>query len=373
MQRQKFKSVFAALTVFLCCAGICAALFTGAAHTDVAAFADGTALSPGAGAAYVGAGVQTAPAPAADDISDLRLVPGGIPFGVKMKTDGVLIVGFDDVGADCPAAAAGLMPGDVITGVDGEESPDAGALVLAAREGNEVELTFLRGGTEYEATVIPVFSAEDGDYRLGLRVRDRAAGIGTVTFYDPESGFFAGLGHGICDGETGALLPLEAGEIFDVRVECVSRGEPGDPGEIRGSFASGKTGALTGNTPLGAFGYFAAAPDAAAQPMALAPAREVEEGEAEIICTLGDDGPQRYTVLLKQVDADSDGQKNFVVTVTDPDLVARTGGIIQGMSGSPIIQNGKLAGALTHVLVDDPTRGFGVFIENMLAAASDAP
>ncbi len=307
----------------------------------------------------------------------LSLCPGGMPFGVKLSTDGILVIGVGQV--DCegqnknPCAEAGIRQGDVITAVNkkavkgGSEFQD----VVKESGGKELLISVLRDGKEYEFKVTPALSSSDDCYKLGLWIKDRAAGIGTVTFYDPENKTFAGLGHGICDAETGLLLPMREGSVFSVRIDGVVRGEAGEPGELKGYFTSGKVGALYANTHYGVFGAVTEAPAGMGEAIPIGLRSDVTEGEAHIRCTVGDAGLSEYSVNISKIDTSSHSTKNFVVEVTDPALLEATGGIVQGMSGSPIIQNGKLVGAVTHVLINDPTKGYGIFIENMLEAAEN--
>ena len=197
-------------------------------------------------------------------------------------------------------------------------------------------------------------------------MRDSASGIGTVTFVDPESGLFGGLGHGVCDGDTGALVPLSRGSVLSVDLKGAVRGECGKPGELRGSFTGKRLGAVVTNSECGVFGILAKAPETPYAPMPVATAREVKEGSATVLCTLDGEGIREYAVEISHIDHSARPTKSFTVRVTDPALLEKTGGIVQGMSGSPIIQNGKLVGAVTHVLINDPTTGYGIFIENML-------
>ena len=214
----------------------------------------------------------------------------------------------------------------------------------------------------------------DERYKAGLWIRDSTAGIGTVTFIDPATGAFAGLGHGICDSDTGELVKPGRGIVVNVAISGVEKGQAGAPGELRGYFSSGKIGSLTGNTECGVFGVFAELPEGMsgdAKAIPAATSAETHDGDAEIICT-SDSGTGRYKVRISGIDRSGRPVKNFVVTVTDPDLIAKTGGIVQGMSGSPIIQDGKLIGAVTHVLVNSPEKGYGIFIDNMLTAGRAA-
>lgn len=309
----------------------------------------------------------------AEDLRDLTLTPGGMPFGVRFLTEGVTVVGFCDVDHDGakvnPASRAGLKMGDVILRVNGEPLEDAVSLTERIENSNGAELTLScrRGKNEFETKLKPVWSNAEERYKTGIWVRDSGAGIGTVTFLLPETGAFAGLGHGICDAETGEPLAIRRGSVSDVTISSVVKGTPGTPGELKGYFNAGKAGALLGNTLCGVWGVYSDVPQPTSEPVHVALRDEVTEGEATILCTLANNTTGSYTVRLSAIDRDAQGPKCFTVTVTDPRLLEQTGGIVQGMSGSPILQNGKLVGAVTHVLVNDPTTGYGIFLENMLA------
>ena len=308
---------------------------------------------------------------------EIKLYPGGIAFGVRFHTDGLIVIGFSDIEGESgkcnPAYDAGLREKDVITAVNGIPATSTSVLTeeIEKNAGSEITLNCTRAGRKYVAHVTPVYSEAEGRYKTGLLIRDSGAGIGTVTFIDPDNLSFGGLGHGICDGDTGELIPMDRGSVLDVTISGISKGSVGAPGEIKGYFGTKKTGTLTGNTSVGVFGSLASLPDSLpekALPIALRD--ELREGEAYIYCTLDDGGvPCRYTVQISNIDRSANGNKCFTVKVTDKSLIEKTGGIVRGMSGSPIIQNGKLVGAVTHVLVNDPTTGYGIFIENMLNAA----
>ncbi|MGI5965863.1 MULTISPECIES: SpoIVB peptidase [Anaerotruncus] len=298
------------------------------------------------------------------------VVPGGNPFGIKMFTEGVLVVGMSDIASggtsSNPAKAAGLKVGDIIKSIDGravQTNEDVGAIVSSCA-GNPVKVSFERAGTEMSCFLNPVQS-DDGTYRAGIWVRDSSAGIGTMTYYNPINHVFAGLGHAICDVDTGDIMPLHSGEIVDVNITGVHRGESGLPGELRGSFSGQKKGELLINSQVGIFGVGTDIPSHS-EAIPLAMRYEVTEGPATIWCTLDDGDPKEYTINIEKVSiAENNPTKNMVIRVVDPELLTKTGGIVQGMSGSPIVQNNKLVGAVTHVFVNDPTRGYGIFAENM--------
>ena len=318
-------------------------------------------------------GALTLPAAASEQRPELTV--GGIPFGVRFLTDGVLVVNYCDVKCNQrsqnPAKAAGLRPGDCIHRVNDREIENAAALIDCIEENGQapMQLTYLRDGQEHTVTLTPVPCDEDGRLRTGLLVRDAGAGIGTVTFVDGDNAF-GGLGHGICDGESGTLIPLSRGSVMGVTVSDINRGTPGSPGELRGHFSKGKQGVLLQNTLCGVFGVYAERPDGLGETLPIGYRHEVHDGPATLRCMLDESGPHDYAVEISAIRKNADGNKCFTVHVTDPALLSKTGGIIQGMSGSPIIQNGKLVGAVTHVLINDPTTGYGIFIENMLNAAN---
>ena len=235
--------------------------------------------------------------------------------------------------------------------------------------GTAIKVVYQRDGKRYECSLTPAKSTEDGKYKTGMYVRDSGAGIGTVTYIMPQTLEFGGLGHGICDGESGKLIPMQRGSVVDVTISGVVKGLVGNPGEVRGYFSSGKTGTLLSNTECGVFGAFAKLPQSAGTLMSVGTKDEMRAGEAYILSTLDGTTPQKYRIEISDIRLNATGNKCFTVKVTDPALLQKSGGIVQGMSGSPIIQNGKIVGAVTHVLVNDPSTGYGIFIENMLSAA----
>ncbi len=304
------------------------------------------------------------------------LIPGGYPFGVNFTTQGVLVVGFRDITtADGktvnPANEAGLKVKDRIVSLNGVEIDSARALAdcIAASEGAPLTLTYHRGEQQQRVTLTPVMDS-GGSWRTGLYVRDSGAGIGTLTYIDPTTLAFGGLGHGICDVDTGELMPVKNGNVVGVTVNAIKRGLAGNPGELRGYFHAEKLGSLRKNCMCGVFGVYSQLPSAIKQETLPVGGREaVHAGEAHILCTLSGGERRSYAVTISAVDRAAQDSKCFAIRVTDPALLEETGGIVQGMSGSPVIQDGKLVGAVTHVLINDPARGYGIFIENMLRAA----
>ena len=291
-----------------------------------------------------------------------RLIASGDVFGVKIKQSYASIV-------DAPGVPA-LRCGDYITAVNNIKVHSAREIkdIINSCKGESVSIEAMRGREIIRLVLVP--KLEGGEYQLGITLRDTAAGIGTITFIDPESGEFGGLGHGICEGESGQLIPISKGSVVDVNINGVIKGKSGDPGELRGYFNSGKIGSLFINNDCGVFGNLAKLPDnlpSEALPIALK--EEIKAGKAYIYTTLDGRTPQKYEIEISNIKINETRGKCFTVTATDKELINKTGGIVQGMSGSPIIQNGKLIGAVTHVLINDPTTGYGIFIENMLNAA----
>ena len=305
-----------------------------------------------------------------------RVVPMGRAVGIKLFSDGVLVVGLANVdtrtGARSPGRDCGLKTGDLITHVDGDEVDTVEQIqqLLARRGEAPVVIQAMRGEKQVQLTAAPVRNSQ-GVCQLGVWLRDSMAGIGTMTFYDPDSGVFAALGHGINDVDTAMLMPLESGGIMAATVSDVKKGTSGHPGELHGQFdLEQDLGALYANTERGVFGRTSGLETGGMEPLAVAEPEEVCVGDAIIRSNVRGSQVEEFDVKITHVSKDGEGNRNLMIQVTDPDLLSLTGGIVQGMSGSPIIQNGKLVGAVTHVLVNDPTRGYGIFIENMLEAAS---
>lgn len=313
------------------------------------------------------------------EIDTPMLIPGGEPFGIRMKMDGVMIIrlGAADTkdGTVCPAKEAGLCAGDIISSVGGTKimSNDSLREAICAADGKPVAINFTREGKELSCTLTPAYSLSEGCYTAGMWVRDSLAGIGTMTFYDPKNMTFGGLGHPICDSDTGVCIPIGEGSACPVTVADIEKGTAGDPGMLEGTFRNeSDLGDLLCNNRCGVFGKMSAQiPDKQAMPMAFK--QEVRTGKAEIICTVSGTEPMRCTAEIESIDqTGKDNTKNMIIRITDKTLLEKTGGIVQGMSGSPIIQNGKLVGAVTHVFVDDPERGYGIFCENMYRYGASA-
>ena len=305
------------------------------------------------------------------DISKIELYPGGMPFGVKIISNGLTVVKFSESQGKNTSSAyeAGIRVGDIITKVNDSKISSIEDFVKEVDKSgsNNMKITVTRGKDQMEFTVKPKYSKDDGKYKTGIWVKDSTSGIGTVTFIDPNTNIFAGLGHAICDSNTGKIVPLKKGQVLDVSINGVIKGQVGCAGELKGTFKGKKLGSIYKNSACGVFGLVSKdAFDINEEKIFACPKEDITEGEAYVICTLDESGPQKYKINISNIDLTNSNVKNFKISITDKELLDKTGGIVQGMSGSPIIQNGKLIGAVTHVLINDPTCGYGIFIENML-------
>ena len=303
------------------------------------------------------------------------VVPCGTPFGIKMFTDGVLVVGMSAVdtptGSYNPAKSSGIKVGDVIVSINGETVSSTEQVAQRVEESGGKSLTFKirRDNILFDVQFVPAKSVNENRWKAGLWVRDSSAGIGTLTFYSPSSQVFAGLGHPVCDVDTGETLPLSSGEIVPAKIYSVNRGVSGTPGELRGGFEKGTLGNLTVNGETGIYGTLSNLPTLN-DPVPVAMKQQVKSGSAQVLTTIDGTTPKLYDIRIDQVRYnDSSPTRNMVIVITDQELLDKTGGIVQGMSGSPILQDGKLIGAVTHVFVNDPTKGFAIFAENMLKTA----
>ena len=304
------------------------------------------------------------------------VVPGGNVFGIRLYTRGVMVIRIDEVttpsGNVSPGRLAGLREGDMILSVDGKELSRNRELssAIAMSGGKTLVMMIERNGEEKEIKFTPALS--DGDaYKGGLWIRDSTAGIGTVTWYDRSNGIFAGLGHAVCDVDTGDIMPLSGGDAVEAEVRGCYKGAAGSAGELCGVFTSGTIGELYLNGYTGVYGIMNSI-DKTGSVLPVALKQEVKTGSARIICTVDENGPKYYDAEITRIYSDtSDNQRNLTIKITDETLIEKTGGIVQGMSGSPIVQNGMLVGAVTHVFVDDPTEGYGIFAENMLDTAKE--
>ncbi len=318
-------------------------------------------------------------------IPETKVVVSGKPIGVKMLSEGLLVTGFVGFIAEdnvyvSPARDSDIVLGDRIMSCNDKkiENADDFTEILNSLKGEPVKLKIKRNNSLIDVEINPVKASADGKYKLGIWVKDSIAGIGTLTFYSKETGFYGALGHGITDSETGSVFNLSKGLLLYADITGVAKGNPGVPGELKGIFLTGGKGILAGNILLnneeGIYGYLQedSRSKLGGTEMLIGTASMVEEGQAKIISTVDDCGPKEYDICIEKVSLSKVGTtKGLVLKITDKELLEKTGGIVQGMSGSPIIQNGRLIGAVTHVMINDPTMGYGVFIESMLANRTD--
>lgn len=310
-------------------------------------------------------------------IPNTVVIPGGETIGIRLYTSGVLVVGMSEiVGEDnnnyTPYKNSGIKEGDMITKIDDEAVTCTSDLITKVNEskGNSVKITYVRDGSNYSTEILPTKTSEN-EYKLGLWVRDAASGVGTISFYDPSTGEFGALGHGILDVDTEELIDIARGDIVTSKIVSIIKGEKGKPGELQGTIDNGKMiGEVYKNTNFGIYGKLSNV-DMLKQDtdkvMEVMPRDEVKEGKATILCTLDDNKQQEYEIEIEKVYTSTNRtNKNMIIKVTDERLLEKTGGIIQGMSGSPIIQNGKFVGAVTHVMVNNPEKGYGIFADTML-------
>ena len=297
----------------------------------------------------------------------------GTPFGVMLYSRGVMVVGsnsFKSVSGEVnPSASAGIKSGDILITLGGEyvTSNEDVARIISSCSGKSIPAVYERDGVEHSTTLHPQKCLNDGVYKIGLWVRDSSAGIGTMTFYDIENGVSVGFGHGICDADTGQLVENSHGTAVSANLYGIKKGAAGNPGELLGTLnVFGSIGKVSLNDTTGVYIRSGYVPEGIKLPVASW--QEVKTGDAKIYLSVDGKSPQYYSVKIDNINP-SGKIKNFTVTVTDKDLINRTGGIVQGMSGTPIIQNGLFIGAITHVFINDSTTGYGIFAENMLETA----
>lgn len=306
------------------------------------------------------------------------VIPLGRAVGIKLFSDGVLVVGLSDIatanGAQAPARACGLREGDIITHINSEEVDSIEEVqdILQSTGEERLSIRAVRGDKQVQMTLRAAHCSTDGSYKLGAWIRDSMAGIGTMTFYDPATGLFGALGHGVNDVDTSMLMPLQSGAIMYAEVTDVKKGAAGAPGELHGAFkADLDLGELFANTKSGIFGTLSdESLTQHSKLMPIATRSEVQVGKATILSNITGKEVEEYEAEITRVYPENPGEtRNLMIKITDPRLISTTGGIVQGMSGSPILQNGRFVGAVTHVLVNDPTQGYGILIENMISAA----
>ena len=298
------------------------------------------------------------------------LVAMGRPVGVKLYASGLMTVGFSDIGDSCPALTAGMKAGDVIMELNGTPVDSTAHFKRLVQEsgGKAVRLTVKRDEQPVEIVVIPAY--EEGAYKLGAWVRDSIAGVGTLTFYDPDTLHFVSLGHGIADYDTGERIEAKEGSIVPCTILSVEKSVPGKAGELRGQFTGGAAlGVIEENEDYGVTGQLLTAEGLEGKAVPVGMGTQIREGSASLCTTIHGEEPAEYEVSIERV-LSLKGTRNMIIRVTDERLLKETGGIVQGMSGSPILQDGRLIGAVTHVFVDDPTRGYAISVENMMRPAA---
>lgn len=297
------------------------------------------------------------------------VVPGGEIFGIKLYTDGIIIVDTDVVetenGNINPAEKSGLMIGDIIKEIDGVTINSISHLtkILEKSKGEEINIIVTRSGKQISIDFRTYKDTVSGKYKAGLWVRDSTAGLGTVTFYNPENSSFAGLGHPIYDIDTKTIMPMKKGEMAEATIKGLYKSSNGSVGELCGVLSGKSIGDLCLNCEEGVYGFTKCKK---IETLPIAVKQEIEEGEAQIICTIDNSGPQYFDIEIIKIYSNSTlVNKDMIIKITDAELINKTGGIVQGMSGSPIIQNGMLVGAVTHVFVNEPTQGYAIFAERM--------
>lgn len=297
------------------------------------------------------------------EIKQMDIVVGGEAVGIKLLATGVLVMSIDreDV--------IDLKIGDIILSVNGTKIETNAELsnLCKSSNGNSLKLKVSRDNSTFETSISPIKDEMSDEYKLGLWVKDSSAGVGTVTFYDRKNAKFAALGHGVTETKENYILPIESGGITKTQITGLQKGESRSPGELKGTITLELIGQILGNTDKGIYGqmvdngYYKNK-----KSIEILSKSKIQEKEAKIYCTLDNNKVEEYNIAIEKVLLTSTGNKNMIIKITDTKLIEKTGGIIQGMSGSPIVQDGKLIGAVTHVFLNDPTRGYGVFIENMI-------
>lgn len=309
-------------------------------------------------------------------IPKTTVIPLGNAIGMKLYTKGVLVVGMSQINTENnekkkPYENSGIEQGDTILAVNNNEISNTDELIEEVNKsnGNQISIKYMKNNETLETSITPVKSKDE--YKIGLWVRDAAAGVGTLTFYEPSTNSFMALGHGISDIDTEKIVDIANGELITANIVSIKKGEKGEPGEIKGTIDSGnKIGNISENTNLGVYGIVTNKSYlnlGNSSEMEVATRSEIKEGKAQIICQLDNSGKKLYDIEIeKTYTMNNEDNKSMLIKVVDEELLEKTGGIIQGMSGSPVIQNGKFIGAVTNVLVNDPTRGYAIFADMMI-------
>lgn len=298
---------------------------------------------------------------------------GGQSFGVKLYADGVIVVNLEDYydGTHyvCPAKTSGIKVNDVIVRANDTQIKSNEELqnVFVKSEGEEIDLTIIRDKNTLNKKIKPVKNMA-GMYLIGAWVKDSCAGIGTITYFDKDNNSFGALGHGICDNDTSALIPLSSGEVVCAGISGVNKSVNGKAGSLNGYFSDKQIGTLTQNSKIGIYGKTNNSFNIPDKRIEIADIDEIKTGKAEVYTTINNNGIENYEIEIARIcNKNKDTNDNFTIKVTDDRLLDNCGGIVQGMSGSPIVQNGKLVGAITHVFVNQPNEGYGITIQNMVA------
>lgn len=305
-------------------------------------------------------------------VNEDTVLVSGDSFGIKLYSDGVMVVGTKDVtsGSETvnPSKDAGIEVGDIIVSINGEKvySSDRVSEILNDNNGEAFQIRVKRNGDYRDFSLVPVYVESEGCYKAGMWVRDSTAGIGTITFYNPSSGMMAALGHPITDVDTGEIIPIFDGQAVETTVSSVTKSTVSETGSISCEFSNKEIGVLNINTRQGIYGKYSSKADLSdCSEYKVALPQEVHKGFCQIITTVDENGPLVYSAEITRI-YQNDDEKNMIIKITDEKLIEKTGGIVQGMSGSPIIQDGKLVGAITHVIVNNPLKGYGVFANTML-------
>lgn len=297
-----------------------------------------------------------------------KVIIGGEPFGLKLYCTGVMITKFENINKNksCPAQESGLEVNDIITKVNGKKVKSNESLceIIENSKGEALTITVVRNNEIKSFSLIPILN-DNGVYKAGMWVKDSCAGMGTITYYDQTNSTYAALGHGICDVDSGGLMLSNNVEILKANITSITKSYNNQIGTLNGYFKNATLGTIGYNTSIGIYGKIDSIPQK--KEYLVGNYEEIIEGEAYIYCTINGETPQKYKIeIIEKCNDYSYSNKNFLIKITDENLINKTGGIVQGMSGSPIIQNNKIVGAVTHVLLNNPTVGYGINITNML-------
>ncbi len=301
------------------------------------------------------------------------LIPIGKTAGIKILCDGILISSVTAIdtkdGPRYPSKDAGLLAGDIIKSINNKKvvTNEELANEVLEIENKTVIIEYLRDNKLYTTEITPALDKNDGIHKIGIWIKDSLAGIGTITYIDPETGAFGALGHSVSEAESGEIMPIKQGELISSDVVDIKKGVSGTPGELHGKLnLDDEIGTIFQNENSGIYGFISDDYKPAENALEIAEYSEIVKGEATILSNIEGENIKEYAITIQDINPDESDIKNFVIQITDEELLEKTGGIVQGMSGSPILQNGKIIGAVTHVFVNDPSKGYGIYINNML-------